>query len=273
MELNAHACGSWRGILWSNCHEAMMAAIRRGFLHIELDVSVTADGKFVIGHDAANRKIKDISEREWLEWRMPWNGRRMKLADAFDVLRANPAVDVMWDFRPGVYDDCGSDIKRFARTLMSSRLPKSGIIEVYSWNDYDSLVSTGYDGIVYGLCGRGWVNGIHCTRQQLESDMAECEKRSVRNVSAPEFVVREYPSFIGKMHQSGCKVYSLGWEKKSSVHDAEMLGVDFATVDFAVPGGFCRNLVRKRIERMWSLATRIQRRIKNQIRRLKWRES
>ena len=195
------------------------------------------------------------------------------MADAFHVLRANPAVDVMWDFRPGVYDDCGSDIKRFARTLMSSRLPKSGIIEVYSWNDYDSLVSTGYDGIVYGLCGRGWVNGIHCTRQQLESDMAECEKRSVRNVSAPEFVVREYPSFIGKMHQSGCKVYSLGWEKKSSVHDAEMLGVDFATVDFAVPGGFCRNLVRKRIERMWSLATRIQRRIKNQIRRLKWRES
>lgn len=273
MELNAHACGRWRGGLWPNCYEAMLAAIRHGFLHIELDVSVTKDGKFVIGHDAVDKKIKDVSESEWLKLRMQWSGRRMNLKNALDVLCAHPSVNVMWDFRPGVYEDCGSDITRFARTLMSSNLIRPGIIEVYSWNDYDSLVSIGYNEIIYGLCGRGWVNGIHCTRQQLESDMDECERRSVRNVSAPEFVVREYPSFIGKMHQSGCKVYSLGWEKNSSLHDAEMLGVDFATVDFAVPGGFCKNIVRRHVERMWSLAARIQRKIKNHIRRQKWRES
>ena len=259
MQLNAHACGSWRGILWSNCLEALMSAIKLGFLNIEIDVSVTSDNQFVIGHDGfngLNKRIKDLTEREYLDCKLPWNGTRFNLKTALDVLRAHPDVNVMWDFRPSVYADCAREICAFATVLDNANLEKSGIIEVCSWNDFDCVLSTGYTEIMYGLCGRGWVNGIHCTKEQLEFDMDECERRKVRYVSVPVAVAKKYPLFINRVHEYGGKVYSLGWELESNLREAERHGVDFATVDYAIPGGVIRNAVRIYTEGFWRVGRR-----------------
>lgn len=261
MELNAHGCGSWRGVLWSNCLEALKAAIKLGFHNVELDVSVTRDGHFVIGHDGfngLNKKIRELSELEFLKCRLPWNGTRMNLQTAFEVLRGNPRINVMWDFRPSVYADCGQEICSFVKKLREAKLANPGIIEVCSWNDFDSALSTGFTEIIYGLCGRGWVNGVHCTKDQAEFDMDECKRRKVPYISVPEFIAKRYPLFINRVHQYGCKVYSLGWEAKSSLKEAECLGVDFATVDYAIPGGNMKSLMRRYTERAWRFGNRLR---------------
>jgi len=261
MELNAHACGSWRGKLFPNCREALVTAIRLGFTNIELDVSVTCDNKFVIGHNTPTLDISKLVETDYIKMGDAWSGTKMRLADVFDVLKQNPMINVVWDFRPGVYGDCDEQIRLFGEIIQKEGLCNSGLIEVYSWKDYESVANVGFKSIIFGLCGRGWVNGVHCTPQQLKSDMNECMSRKIQFVSAPEFVVRANPDFVANVHDWGGKIYSLGWKGHDGLREANKYGVDFATVDYAVPGGVLKNFVRVVVERIWHLFHEIRRRV------------
>jgi glycerophosphoryl diester phosphodiesterase len=94
----AHAGGQIKGLKYTNSLESFNHAKERGYKFIELDISKTLDGKYVLIHDFHKTrnnlfgKEGEVSFAEFMQDKMKQNLTKQSLKDALIWLENNPEI-------------------------------------------------------------------------------------------------------------------------------------------------------------------------------------
>ena len=249
MQLCAHGCGMWHGWKYPNCAEALEAAIRHGFKNIEVDVSVTKDGEFVIGHEVS--RIAEMDKAAFLSQKTSCGGTPLTFEGLLEKADAVPEILFFVDFHPGWRGDCPEELKRAARLLAGTRKPDHFLLEVFSERDAETVLATPFRNLVFMLGNRfrRFASVPRLVPQQVDF----CLSRGIKHVSIVEKDVRRVPDEIKRLKADGATVWSLGWNSRPGLGRAESIGVDVATVDWVVPGGWAKNFLWRNSQKTWSV--------------------
>lgn len=257
MQLNAHGCGMWHGWMYPNCAEALDAAVRNGFKNIEVDVSVTSDGKFVIGHEVT--QIAELDGKTFLSNKRDCGGSPLSFEVFLEKAGENPNLCFFVDFHPGWRGDCPTDLSKIAGVLSSAKHPDQFLLETFSPSDTDTALQTHFRNLVFMLGNRF---RRYSPVQPLVSEQVDfCLSRGIKNVSIVQKDALRVPDEIRRLKNAGVKVWSLGWNSFADLKRAEDLGIDVATVDCLVPGGRLKNFLWRTEQKTWRFARRISRRL------------
>lgn len=243
LALNAHGGGRWWGVICPNCIEAFESAYKHGFRNIEVDISITRDGKFVAGHNYW--EIRAMSESEWLRhpvrtW-LPFRvGTTVNLDGLDDFAARHPDVKWMFDFHLGFrMKDRGPTeeysfwAKEFVEALRSrSFLQGKVLIEVYSKAQVDAFIQAGFYQIQL------WIEAFDGNLVEFESVEAAirfCGKKGIHNLSVPKSLISKHPDAIQLFKNHEIAIFSPGWNTMLDRQSAVNLGLDFITVDTYTP--------------------------------------
>ena len=248
--LNAHALGGWHGRTFVNSKEAFLSAYRKGFRDFEVDISCTNDGFFVAKHGSTVRE--SYSKDDFLA-NSRWNETRLLLEDVVSLMEKKPDVKMMFDFHPCFYDrDNPGEMQRFLAQLPSGEMRSRCIVESYSMANMAPVLE---DGIVIPMFG--WTP-TRCNLSERESRITTvhgcvewCKSNGVRLLSVHASFLKAHPEWAQDAKENGLVLYSAGWQSYADLGKAAEIGVDFATVDFLVPGGKIRNKIQLKAHGAW----------------------
>mgnify|MGYP003312245091 CR=1 FL=1 len=246
--LNAHALGGWHGRTYVNSKEAFETSYKLGYRHFEVDISCTVDGHFVAKHGSCAREA--YTKDDFLS-NSSRHETRMLLEDVVSLLDDYGDMRIMFDFHPCYFDRTAvAQMERFLKLLPQGEKRKRCIVESYSTACMEPVVRD---------CGVIPMFGWTITRGNLseaESSIATvsgcvdwCVAHGVKLISIGRYYLVAHPE-VGKLVKSkGLTLYSAGWSSYDDLLQAGSIGVDFATVDFLVPGGRVRNYLHAYLKR------------------------
>ena len=248
MQLNAHECGMWHG-----------------FKIIEVDISVTKDGVFVIG-----REDREIAAADFASFRSSHSadGRtRVTVDRLLEITDKAPEIRIMLDFHPGWRTDRPNELRTLAKMLLAGNREKRFLLEVYSEADAEAVISTGFSNVILWLGNRfRRCEPICCVADQKATF---CLQKGLRFVSMDRRTVAMAQNDVRRLRAAGVSVWSAGWNSFADLKRAEALGVDVATVDWLVPGGRLKNFLWRTEQKAWRLARRISAAVGRRLHRCK----
>lgn len=245
--LNAHACGGWRGMPYTNSKEALENSYLIGFRHIEVDVSLTVDNEYVIRHGTDFQE--KYTKLDFLQGGTYKTSLTME--NVLSFMRTHQDIRVMFDFHPGLFNrNCPGEVKRFASLLIElggMDICQRSLVEVYSEVNALALLEIGFGQIIFGWM-EGRANRIDFAPpppplNDFRTCIRFCAKKGIPCVSIPASYVKSHVSEVSFAKSFGLLVYSCGWQTLRSLYFAKKAGVDVATVDFLRPGGRFKNLI------------------------------
>lgn len=139
----AHACGGINGYTYSNCKEAFLQSIERGYSFIEVDIDTTSDGILVASHDwesfnlnANQPELKDkmLSLSEFRGSVIYGRYTPITIEEIVDILLEHPSVAIVTDKI--------SDINIIDKYF--SEIKDRVYVESFSIEDYIQLKESGY---------------------------------------------------------------------------------------------------------------------------------
>jgi len=154
----AHAGGEIKGIDYSNSLEALNSATAKGIRFIEVDISETRDGKYVLLHnweddfrklfntEKIQRKEDIPTESEFKKLKMIQNLTALTLPDLIRWLDQNPQVSIITDFKIPE-NKVGLQFLREHYPQHINRF----IPQVYEFTDFLFAQSMGYEKIILTL--------------------------------------------------------------------------------------------------------------------------
>lgn len=265
MQLCAHGCGMWRGWTYPNCVEAFDAAVRHGFKNIEVDVSVTAAGEFVVGHDDMATAV--INSTDYLELRGPHGGTRLSLVRLIEMSARHPQLRIMVDFFPGWRRDTPEETRKIATMLLESGNADRFLLEAYSESDAKAILDTGFRNVILWLGNRfRKYEPIAAISSRKAAFVIE---NGIRFASLGEKHLAAAKEAVERLRAGNVEIWSAGWNSFADVKRAEDLGVDVATVDWLVPGGRLKNFLWRSEQKTWRLARRISAAVDRRLHRSK----
>lgn len=155
----AHALGSIDGYTYTNCREAMMNSIEKGYKFIEVDIDSTSDGVFIASHDwgkfnritnhselnDSNTTYEDFSKRKIHSKYTP-----ITIQEVVDTMMNHPDIAIVTDkiSNPVIIEKLFSSMKE--RTY----------VECFSENDYFELKDKGYHAMLSSYYMDNFINSI-----------------------------------------------------------------------------------------------------------------
>lgn len=260
VQLCAHGCGMWHGWKYPNCVEALDAAIRHRFKNIEVDVSVTKDGAFVVGQD--DRNIAELDQNVFLKRPMDGGGTRMTLDDLIAQMAKAQNVRVMIDFHPGWRKDRPDELRTLASRLLATGHADRFLLEAYSEQDASSILETEFRNVILWLGNR--FRRFEPVVRIVQHKTDFCLANGIRFVSLDKKNLAKAIDSIRRLKESGVSIWSSGWSSRGELAWAESLGVDVATVDSVLPG----SLVCERLWLVGQLGYRVAHKWRNKTTRL-----
>ena len=257
--LNAHALGGWHGRVFVNSKEAFLSSYRHGFRDFEVDIACTSDGYFVARHGSAAREA--FSKEEFLS-NSRWNETRMLLEDVVSLVKGHSDIRMMFDFHPCLYDPNNPcEMRKFLAQLPDGEARKRCIVESYSIANMIPIIE---DGIVAPMFG--WTpNRGNLTISFTDADkqiatvhgcVEWCKLNGVKLISIHAGFLLAHPEWAREVKENGMVLYSAGWQSYAALVKANDIGVDYATVDFLVPGGRLRNMFHSKVHGAWRRVAR-----------------
>lgn len=139
----AHALGSIDGYTYTNCREAMISSIAKGYKYLEVDIDSTSDGVFIATHDwghfnsiTNHSELKDtiVSFEDFKKRRIYDAYTPIAIQEVIDTLKNHPDISIMTDkiSNPIVIEKLFSGIKERV------------YVECFSEEDYFELKNKGY---------------------------------------------------------------------------------------------------------------------------------
>ena len=248
MQLCAHGCGMWHGWKYPNCAEALDAAIRHGFKNIEVDVSVTKDGAFVIGQD--DRNISSLDRKSFLNRPVDNDGKRITLDDLISRVERAADIRIMIDFHPGWRKDRPDELRMLAAKLLATRKADRFLLEAYSEQDASAILETGFRNVILWLGNR--FRRFEPVQRMVQRKAEFCLANSIRFVSLDKKNAQKAADLIPPLKNAGVSIWSSGWASRRELARAKSIGVDVATVDWVVPGGWAKNFLWRNSQKTWN---------------------
>lgn len=261
MKLCAHGCGTWRGWRRPNCAEAFVAAAKNGFRNVEVDVSVTKNGEFVMGHD--DRGIADMDSADYLGRRSPHGGTRLSLNRLIEISADLPYSRIMVDFRPGWRSDRPDNLRMVATLLLQAKDSGRFMLSAYSESDAKTVLDAGFENVILWLGNR--YRRFNPIKEMAFRKADFALTNGIRFVSFGEKHIHAAKSAIERLRAGNVEIWTAGWNSRADLKRASKLGVDVATVDCIVPGGTFANLVWCAKQKTWISARRAKTAICRQL--------
>lgn len=148
----AHACGGVDNISYSNSLEAIEKSYNLGHRFIEIDISKTNDGRFVLLHDWYGTRNKlfgkrgIISERSFLKAKMVNDLTQMNLDMVLDWLQKHKDVFLVSDIKNIEVVAVLKYINKFYPDLRLRIIP-----QIYGFDEYKKVRNLGYENIILAL--------------------------------------------------------------------------------------------------------------------------
>ena len=264
MEYNAHALGNHYGHTYLNCKEALEHSYKTGFRIFEVDIQRTSDGHFVAYHlwtksDAdrlqipfdASRPVPDL--KTFLNYRFLTKDfssglTPLTLKDIFDFMRTHSDATVMFDFLAGYVDRNNPELmQNFAAEFTNKDITDRSVVETYSLNNARYLYEAGYPNV------QPWIDMPEYSEkgfQSIEEILDFIKKYNIKNVSMSPIRIKNFPTDLEALHKAGVRVFSPGWNTANDLKDAERLGLDVATTDLPICGGWKMKFTKQRYRLM-----------------------
>ena len=140
----AHALGSIDGYTYTNCREAMISSIAKGYKYLEVDIDSTSDGVIVAAHDWAHfNYITDHSELNDTMVSFEEFSKR-KIYNIYTPITLQEIIDTMMNYPDiSIVTDKISDPDIIEKYF--SGLKERVYIECFSEDDYFELKEKGYN--------------------------------------------------------------------------------------------------------------------------------
>lgn len=148
----AHACGGIDGTTYTNSLEALEQSYRLKYKYIEIDISETHDGKFVLIHDWQETQKKLFgktgitSEKELLSSKMIKGFTPLNLDMSLKWLAEHHDVFFISDTKNVSSIKIFQYVAKYYPELINRFIP-----QIYSFAEYDKALELGYQNIVLTL--------------------------------------------------------------------------------------------------------------------------
>lgn len=277
--MNAHAGGLWCGVPYTNCREACVSSYKQGARSLELDILLTADGRYVASHDFW--RVSNVDSKVFLKecHRHGWFRRRGTPMDIVEIARlANKliGVELMFDLH-GAYEmydrqvvdaSYTYDYKRavggLVREIDELGIFSRSVIECYSPQHVLEAESIGASRLQL------WIDPENKNLPSLKAmDMYPvfCAKHHVIAVSMPGRWLRQHNGrvIVDMFHNNGIKVYSSAWESRAEREIAAQMGIDYITVDRCRPLSALGTVVHELKHQLLDTGSSFRKYVRNRI--------
>ena len=220
----AHACGGINNITYSNSLEAIEQSYNLGYKFIEIDISKTNDGKYVLLHDWYNTRDKlfgkkgMISENTFLNSSMVNNLTQMNLDMVLKWLSGRKNIYLVSDTKNVEILEILEYINKFYPDLKQRIIP-----QIYFFEEYKKVLDMGYDHIILALYK------LNNTKKEIINFIS---KNKLMAVSLSKKMVQDGLAFEIKKLGVDPIVYTVN--DKQEEKNLQKLGVDTFFTDFLV---------------------------------------
>lgn len=148
----AHACGGINNITYSNSLEAIEQSYNLGYHFIEVDISQTNDGKFVLLHDWYKTRYQlfgkrgVVSERSFFKDKMVNNLTQMNLDMLLKWLQEHKNIFIISDTKNIAVIKILAYINKVYPDIKQRIIP-----QIYFFHEYKQVIDLGYDNIIFAL--------------------------------------------------------------------------------------------------------------------------
>ena len=146
----AHGGGGYLNLTYTNSYEAVVNSYNSGYRWIEVDISPTEDGEYVLLHDwdrTLNKYFNETGRKtlsEFVNLRMSHDLTQMTFSDIAQWIHHHPEVTIIWDIKGNCELEFCTMINDTYPEFLENTIP-----QVLDFDTYHEIEPIGFERIIY----------------------------------------------------------------------------------------------------------------------------